>query len=173
MVLIGGATGKDAILFVKDLVDGYIFDENSEHVPLTYSFPKLINQIPRVAMIAQPETMKFISIPAVRRRWTATFNLTVFAITADQRYAIKQSLQKRLDALSYPTQQLADNYVYMWYTTHDYPDDVKMFGQPIFKVGFVVTLVYDVVISLVATPPPPLPNEGAFEPLAFDESFDI
>ena len=91
--------------------------------------------------------MKIISIPATRRRWTAPFTLNIWATTVPQRYAIKQSLQNRLDALSYPTQQLADNYVYMWYKMHTYPDDTLTFGQPIFKVGFSINLMYDVVLT--------------------------
>jgi hypothetical protein len=147
MVLIGGSTGKDAILFLQDLVDGYIYDVKGNHIPLVYTNPKRINQLPRVTLVANEETMKFISIPAVRRRWTAPFNMMVWAINVDQRYAIKQSLQKRLDALSVPNQQLADNYVYMWYTNHDYPTDVRTFGQPVFKVGFKINVVYDVLIG--------------------------
>ena len=147
MTQIGGSEGKDAILFLEDLVNGYIYDENNNHVPITYANPKKINQIPRVVLVAQEETMKFISIPAVRRRWTAPFTMTIWATTVPQRYAIKQSLQGRLDSLSYPNQQLADNYVYMWYKMHTYPDDATAFGQPIFKIGFTVSLMYDIVIE--------------------------
>jgi len=147
MVQIGGSTGQDAILFIQELLEGYIKDENSNPVPFGYTYPKQINQLPRVALFAHDEEMKFISIPAVRRRWTAPFTLKIWAKSVKQRYAIKQSIQARLDTLSNPTQQLADNYVYMWYKSHTYPDEVRMFGQPIFKIDFTVNIVYDVLIS--------------------------
>ena len=145
--LIGGATGQDPILFLIQLLDGYIYDENANHVSLVTAYPKRINQIPRVVLKAKEETMEFLSIPAVRRRWTAPFDLLVWAISVEQRYAIKQSIQARLDYLANPTAQWADNYVYMWYSQHTYEDEVLMFGQPIFRVFGEITLKYDVLVS--------------------------
>jgi hypothetical protein len=143
MVLVGGATGQDPIIFVQEILEGYIFDEKGEEVDITTAFPKKINQIPRVSIVAGDEEMEFLSIPAIRRRWRTPFELQIWAISVEQRYAIKQSIMARLDDLSHPNVQLFENYVYMWFRTHKIKDDVTNFGQPIYKVGFVINLIYD------------------------------
>jgi hypothetical protein len=147
MTQIGGDSGQDPILFLQSLLEGYIKDDHGNDIRITYANPKQINQIPRVVLVAGDERMEFLSIPAVRRRWTAPFTLKIWAINVPQRYAIKQSLEARLDYLSNPTLQLAENYVYIWYKTHTYPDDTKSFGQPVFKIDFNIDLKYDVLIS--------------------------
>lgn len=145
MVQIGGDSGQDPIEFLKALIEGYIKDDNGNDIRLTYTSPKEINQIPRVVLVAKEETQKFISIPAIRRRWTAPFDLQIWAINVPQRYAIKQAINKRLGSLSSPATQLADNYVYMWFDGHDTTPDVRTFGQPVFKAMFRVKLMYDVL----------------------------
>lgn len=150
--LIGGATGQDPILFVQDLLKNYIFDENGVPIRITTQYPKQINQIPRVAVILQRESMEFISIPAVRRRWTAKFDMTGYAISVEQRYAIKQSMMARIDNLSHPDIHLAGNIVYTWFEAQDYPDEVIMFGQPIYETGFTLTLKYDVLVPQAGIP---------------------
>jgi hypothetical protein len=152
MVQIGGATGQDAILFLQDLIEGYIKDEKGNDIRITYTNPKEINQIPRVVLFAEEEQMKFLSIPAIRRRWTAPFTLRIWAINVAQRYAIKQSIQARLDDLSHPDVQLAENYVYMWFESHDTTPEVRQFGQPIFKAVFTITLKYDTLTQQAGTP---------------------
>jgi hypothetical protein len=145
MVQIGGDSGQDPIEFLKALIQGYIKDDKGNDIRLVYTSPKQLNEIPRVMLVAKEEAMKFISIPAVRRRWTAPFELQVWAINVPQRYAIKQSIMARLGSLSSPGQQLADNYVYMWFDSHDTTPDVRTFGQPVFKAMVRVRLMYDVL----------------------------
>lgn len=58
----------------------------------------------------------------------------------------------RLDMLGGPTTQLAANYVYTWYKVHAPVDDVRTFGQPIFKINFDVELIYDILITQEAQP---------------------
>ena len=143
MTLLGGEQGQDPILFVQDLIRGFIKDELGNPVNITTIYPKKINQIPRVAVDQQEESMEFISIPAVRRRWTAPFILRVWATSVAQRYAIKQSILTRLDTLSHPNVQLADNYVYMFFKVHKPVDDPMTYGQPVYKIDFTITLIYD------------------------------
>jgi hypothetical protein len=145
MVQIGGDSGQDPIEFLKTLIQGYIKDDKGNDIRLAYTNPKQLNEIPRVMLVAKEETQKFISIPAVRRRWTAPFELQVWAINVPQRYAIKQSIQARLGSLSNPAAQLADNYVFMWFDSHDTTPDVRTFGQPIYKAMVRVKLMYDVL----------------------------
>jgi len=153
MVLISQPpTGIDPILFLQNLLEGFVFDAKENVVPLGTVFPKSINKLPRVIVNQKTEEMKFISIPALRRRWTTPFTLECWALSVEQRYAIKQSLMARLDTLTgNPGVQLADNYVYMWFRIHEPKDQSSRFGQPIFTIGFDVTLVYD---TLTGTVPP-------------------
>lgn len=152
MVLISQPpTGIDPILFLQNLLEGFVFDEKGNVVPLGTIFPKSINKLPRVIVNQKTEEMKFISIPALRRRWTTPFTLEIWAKSVEQRYAIKQSIMARLDALTGPAQQLADNYVYLWFKVNEPKDQQKRFGQPIFTIGFQITLVYD---TLTAQVPP-------------------
>jgi len=145
MVLISmPPNGIDPIIFLQNLLTGYIFTETGANVPLKTVFPKEINQLPIVMVNQKDEVMVFISIPAVRRRWTTPFTLECWALSVDQRYAIKQSLMARMDALTHNfSAQLADNYVYMWFEVDEPKTDVQTFGQPVFIVGFQVKLVYD------------------------------
>lgn len=145
MTQIGGDSGQDPIQFLQDLLAGYIKDDKGNDIRIAYTSPKQLNEIPRVMLVAKEETQKFISIPAVRRRWTAPFELQVWAINVPQRYAIKQSIQARLGSLSNPAAQLADNYVFMWFDSHDTTPDVRTFGQPIYKAMVRVKLMYDVL----------------------------
>ena len=149
MVLISQPpSGVDPIIFLQNLLTGYIFDENGGNVPLATVYPKQINQLPIVVINQKTESMKFISIPAIRRRWTTPFTLECWALSVKQRYAIKQSLMARLDALTNNfASQLADNYVYMWFEIHEPKDNVRAFGQPVFTIGFGVKLVYDTLTT--------------------------
>ena len=142
--------GIDPILFLQDLLQGFIYDENGNVVPIATVFPKDLKGIPRVVVNAKEEEMKFISIPAIRRRWTAPFTMEVWALSVKQRYAIKQSLMARMDTLTGdPRAQLADNYVYMWFKVHEPKDQPRRFGQPIFTIGFTVNIVYDTLTGSV------------------------
>jgi len=145
--------GVDPILFLQSLLVGYIRDESGTIVRITVVYPKEIQNvvIPMVIINQKTEEMKFISIPALRRRWTTPFTLEIWAKSVEQRYAIKQSIMARLDALTGPAQQLADNYVYLWFKVNEPKDQQKRFGQPIFTIGFQITLVYD---TLTAQVPP-------------------
>jgi len=147
-------SGVDPILFLQSLLVGYIRDESGTIVRITVVYPKEIQNVdlPMIIINQKPEEMKFISIPALRRRWTCPFTLETWAKSVTQRYAIKQSLMTRLDALTGPANQLADNYVYMWFKVNDPKDQQRKFGQPIFTIGFQVTIVYDTLTNQV----PPL-----------------
>ncbi len=149
MVLIAEPpSGIDPIIFLQNLLTGYIFTETGANVPLKTVSPKEINQLPIVVINQGEEGMKIISIPAIRRRWAAPFTLECWALSVAQRYAIKQSLMARMDALtSNFSAQLADNYVYMWFEAHEPKDDVKSFGQPVFTIGFKVKVVYDTLTT--------------------------
>lgn len=145
MTQIGGDSGIDPIKFLQNLLAGYIKDDKGNDIRIAYTSPKELNQIPRVMLVAQKETQKFLSMPSVRRRWTAPFDLQIWAINVPQRYAIKQSIQARLGSLATPSSQLADNYVFMWFESQDTTPDVRTFGQPIFKALVNVKLMYDVL----------------------------
>jgi hypothetical protein len=151
MVLISQPpSGIDPILFLENLLEGFVKDEKGNDVPLGTVFPKSINKLPRVIINQKTEEMKFISIPAIRRRWTTPFTLECWALSVAQRYAIKQSLMARLDTLTgNPGVQLADNYIYMWFKIHEPKDQPSRFGQPIFTIGFEITLVYDTLTGSV------------------------
>ncbi len=146
--------GTDPIIFLQGLLVGHIRDDTNSIVRITVVYPKEIQNvvIPMVIINQKTEDMKFISIPALRRRWTCPFTLEIWANSVEQRYAIKQSIMGRLDALTGPANQLADNYVYMWFKVNDPKDQQRKFGQPIFTIGFEVTLVYDTLTNQV----PPL-----------------
>jgi hypothetical protein len=145
--------GVDPILFLQGLLVGQIRDDSGTIVRITVVYPKEIQGItmPLIIINQKPEEMRFISIPALRRRWTTPFTLEIWAKSVEQRYAIKESLMARLDAITGPANQLADNYVYMWFKVNEPKDQQKKFGQPIFTIGFQVTLVYD---TLTAQVPP-------------------
>lgn len=137
-------SGIDPILFLQNLLVGYIFDQTGNPVDIGTIFPKQINQLPRVVVNEHKEKQRFISIPAIRRRWTTPFTLECWCISVEQRYAVQQSLMARMDALTHNfSTQLADNYVYMWYDALEPKDNVRAFGQPIFIAGFEINLVYD------------------------------
>jgi hypothetical protein len=151
MVLISQPpNGIDPIFFLLGLLEGYIFDEKGNTVRVATVYPKDLKGLPRVIVNQKTEEMRFISIPALRRRWNTPFTLECWALSVEQRYAIKQSLMARLDALTgNPGTQLADNYVYMWFKIHEPKDQPSRFGQPIFTIGFEVTLVYDTLTGKV------------------------
>lgn len=143
-------SGRDPILFLQDLLIGHIKDENGTNVRISTIYPKEINQLPMILVNQKTEQMRFISIPALRRRWTTPFTLEVWALSVEQRYAIKQSLMGRLDDLTGdPRLQLADNYVYMWFEVHEPKDQQMRFGTPIFTIGFSIKLVYDTITGSV------------------------
>jgi hypothetical protein len=144
-------SGVDPIIFLQELLEGFIIDDKGNHIPINTTFPKQINQLPRVAIFQRQKPMRFLGMPAIRRRWTPTFQLKVWALSVAQRYAIEQSIMGRMDNLSHPNQQLADNYVYMWFTVQEPQDDVRMFGQPIFKIDFTITLIFDTLTTQAGT----------------------
>jgi hypothetical protein len=143
--------GVDPIVFVQELLEGFITDDQGNQVPITTANPKMINQLPRVVMVQRPKIQKFLGMPAIRRRWTVTFDIRVWALSVAARYAIEQSMMLRLDNLSHPNQQLAENYVYMWFSEQEPQDDVRTFGQPVFKIAFTVTLIYDTLTTEAGT----------------------
>jgi hypothetical protein len=138
----------DPITFVLDRIKNYVKDENDNEVPVVTIYPKKINEIPRVVVHLRGHSTKWISIPAVRQRWTATIDIQMWSTSVRQRYSMDKSFRDRIYELTQPPAlQLADNYVFLWLTDQRPADIVTAYGQPVFKVDLTISLMYDLVNS--------------------------
>jgi hypothetical protein len=144
--------GVDPLTFVIGILQGYAVDENNNPVPIVVAYPlnsltaqTLSKNIPSVMVKEIGRDVSILNIGAFRYRWYDSIELQCYARTPQQRYAIEASVRQHILDIAQSTQfsNNNSNYVFMYVRRHSVVDEVRMFGQPLYRAFLTLYLIYD------------------------------